>query len=443
MLESFDKNKLIIFSCVVALVVGLIGFFIYKGLSKPPPEKMTLQFWGTFDDGSYYEDAIKGFKATNPNVNIVFRQLPYGEYHDALVKAFAANAGPDIFMIHNTWLPQNYNYVQPMPDSIPDYNKPDEQFTFKKFQEIFTDVAVNDLTVDQTVFGVPLYIDTLALYYNKDLFNTAGITTPPKTWEEFVKDIPLLTKKNSQGNITQSAAAIGTAKNINRSIDVLSLLMLQSGARMTNDANTSATFAEPISGFQAGQQALEFYTDFANPAKTDRYTWNDQLDYSIDAFANGKTAMMFNYSHHLATLHEKSLRLNFGVAMMPQPVDAKIRVDYANYWGLVVAKQSKHPVEAWKFLTHIRRTDEIIPYINISQRPPARKDLIDKLRNNPEFGVFAPQALTARSWYQVETATIESLFAKMIDDVNFNRATIRAALDEAQNKVNVLMKKAK
>lgn len=436
MLESFDTKKLIIFGSIVVVLIVVIGFFIYAGLSKKPPEKITLQLWGTFDDGSYYKDAIDGFKTLYPNVTIVYRQVPFSEYESGLVDAFSTGTGPDIFMIHNTWLPKEYKRMQPLPETKTPL------FTFKQFQETFTDVAVNDLTANQTIFAMPLYTDTLALYYNKDMFNTAGITTPPTTWEQLVSEIPALTRIDARGNITQSAIALGTSKNINRAPDILSLLMLQSGARMSDDSNTAATFADPVNGFKAGEQAMQFYTDFANPAKPDRYTWNDAQDYSIDAFANSKVAMMLNYSHHLNTLHDKSLRLNFGVAPMPQPAAATTRVDYANYWALAVAKQSQHPIEAWQFLIYLTSTDAAISYVNTSQRPPATRALIDKLRTNPEYGVFAPQALTARSWYEIDNTVIDTLFTKMIDDVNFNRATIKDALQSAQSQINVLMRKA-
>ncbi len=438
MLESFDTKKLIIFSSVVAVVLGMGGFFLFRGATAPPLEKIALQFWGTFDDASFFSTAISEFETAHPNVSIVFRKVSYAEYERALINSFATQSGPDIFMLHHNWLPKHYRLTRPVPDKDPITKAP--ILTFKEYLDTFPDVTVADFTVDQTIFGVPLYIDTLALYYNKDMFNTAGITRPPATWEELATYLPLLTKFDSRGNILQSAIALGSAKNINRAPDILSLLMLQSGARMTNDDNTAVTFAEGIGGFEAGEQAVQFYTDFANYGKADRYTWNDQLEYSIDAFANGKTAMMLNYSHNLATIKAKNPRLNFGIARMPQPEGARERIDFANYWGLVVAQQSKYPVEAWQFLKHLTMTDAIVSYVNASQRPPARRDHIDSLRNNPEYGIFAPQALTAKSWYQIDSTKIDELFMALIEDVNYNRATIRGALDSVQNQINILMR---
>jgi hypothetical protein len=55
------------------------------------------------------------------------------------------------------------------------------------------------------------------------------------------------------------------------------------------------------------------------------------------------------------------------------------------------------------------------------------------------LGVFATQALTARSWFQVDNIAIETIFADMIDNVILGRLTIRKALQEAESRVSVLM----
>jgi len=285
-------------------------------------------------------------------------------------------------------------------------------------------------------------VDTLALYYNRDLFNTAGITSPPKTWDEFNDDVKNLTVLDSRGNITRSGAAIGTADNINRSTDILTLLMLQSGVKMTNDSHTTATFSQSVNGEDVGQRALQYYTDFANPSKKSVYTWNDQQHYSIDAFVEGSTAMMFNYSHQIATVRSKSARFNFGIAPAPQIAGTPVAVNFANYWAPTVSKQSKNPITAWKFLVYLSSAAGDASYVNASDRPSARRDLLEQQKSDPDLGAFAQQALSARSWYQIDNSAIETIFAGMINDVNFGRASVRDALDAAESKVNVLKARA-
>ena len=74
-------------------------------------------------------------------------------------------------------------------------------------------------------------------------------------------------------------------------------------------------------------------------------------------------------------------------------------------------------------------------------RPAARRDLVEAQRTTPERGIFAVQSLSARSWYQADNVAIETIFAKLIEDVIFNRFSVRDALRQAENQVSVIMAK--
>jgi multiple sugar transport system substrate-binding protein len=338
-------------------------------------------------------------------------------------------------MIHNTWLPKRGNLLAPMPASIPGEKQP--LFTLQSYKDQFVDVVSQDLVYQGYIYGVPLYVDTLALYYNKDLFNNAALTRPPQTWDEVNTDVPLLTKFDQRGNISQAGIALGTARNINRSTDILMDMMIQSGTRMTDDTNSAASFDANVQGQPVGRIALQYYTDFANPSKQ-TYSWDENQHYSIDAFSEGNLAMMVGYSHEAALVKAKSPRLNFDVAPMPQASLANVR-NFANYWGAGVSKTSKNINDAWQFLAYLSSKNGESAYLNATGRPAARRDLIDLQRSEPNIGVFAVQALTAKSWFQADNVAIESIFAEMIDDVNFNRATPQEAISRAQSRVTVLM----
>jgi hypothetical protein len=68
-------------------------------------------------------------------------------------------------------------------------------------------------------------------------------------------------------------------------------------------------------------------------------------------------------------------------------------------------------------------------------------DLIDTQKYDTDLGVFAQQALTARSWFQADSVAIESIFADMIDNVILGRQTVRQALQEAESQVSVLLER--
>ncbi|HXV27296.1 MAG TPA: extracellular solute-binding protein [Candidatus Paceibacterota bacterium] len=394
-----------------------------------------LTFWGTFDDVAVMDGAIREYQRANPGVKVLYSVFPYADYERELVNALAAGTGPDIFMAHHTWLPKHGDKMLAAPERVAGEDQP--FFTVAQFRNTFVDVAEQDLTAGGLVYAMPLYMDTLALYYNRDVFGSAGVALPPATWQDFLDVVPKLVIKDENFNIVQAAVPLGTARNVNRSTDILMMLMLQNGVRMVNDQLTQATFSTSVDGQPVGENALTFYTQFAMPTQQ-VYTWNDAQDYSVDAFAAGKAAMMLNYSHQIPLIRAKNPRLNFTVAPAPQHNVADART-YASYFAVAVSRQTASPAAAWRFVRYLTAGDGTVTYLNASLRPSARRDLIDQQQHDTDLGVFARQALTARSWFQVDSTAIETIFADMIENVILGRQTVRQALQQAQSAVSVRM----
>ena len=434
------NNKLFLIAggLVIVAIVLIAVVLLSRGFGPVDGgQPADLQFWGVFDDSGVFRQSIDAFRLDHPEINVTYRQFTFEDYEKALINAFASGAGPDIYMIQNTWLPRYEDKILPLPQQIPGQDT--ALFTLREFREQFVDVAEKDLVVGDEIYGLPLYIDTLALYYNKDIFNSLGISQPPQTWNDFNEYAESITIADSRNNISRAGAAIGTARNINRSTDILSLLMLQSGVPMTDSDQVGAEFSNITDGKDLGEVALEYYTDFANPAKR-VYTWNDGLHYSIDAFQEGNVAMTFNYSHQIPLLRSKAPRLNFAVAPMPQ-LNFSQSLNYANYWAPTVSKFSKSGQQAWEFLVFLSSNEGVVSYLNNTGRPTARRELIEQQKNDLDLGVFANQALSAVSWYQVDALAVENIMADMIEDVNFGRRSISEALRTAENKINVLMQR--
>lgn len=428
---------------IIVVAVFITFILVIRNIGGGTTKPVTLTFWGVYDDRTAFDKVIQDFQSQNLGVSVKYLQVPYDQYESTLVNALAAGTGPDVLMIHNTWLPKHGDKLAVMPAGTvnPDAQK---AYTFQDFQTQFVDVAAQDLTYQNQIYALPTYVDTLALYYNKDLFNTAGITRPPQTWSEVNTDVGLLTKLDAHNNIVQSGIALGTARNINRSTDILMDMMIQSGVQMTNtpaagQTPQTATFDASVNGQQVGQIALQYYTDFANPQRQ-TYSWNDSQHYSIDAFTEGTLAIMLGYSHDTPTVRSKAPRLNFAMAPMPQASLSDIR-NFANYWAVGVSKSSVNQAAAWKFVTYLASKAGATTYLNATSRPAARRDLIDLQRSDPDLGLYAVQALTARSWWQADNTAIETIFANMIDNVNYGRATIRDALSHAASQITVLMQK--
>lgn len=427
---------------ILPLFLVLI-FLVSSGFGCRNPrgeEEITIVVWNLWDDSSQWRPLIEAYETIHPNIRIKYYKKNYQEYEQELINALAAGKGPDIFVINNSWLPRYFDKIKPISqDLITDSQK---LITEREFKETFVDVAYQDFVADGQIYAVPFSVDTLALYYNKDLFNTVGIPEPPETWEEFKNAVERLTKIDQYGNIVRAGAAVGTAKNVNRSTDILSLLMLQSGAQMTNSNHSNAIFNQGIEiggkDYSPGLTALHFYTDFANVSKR-VYTWNPRMHYSIDSFYEGKAAMMFNYSYHIPTIKAKAAKLNFGIAPIPQIKGSEVDVNYANYWANAASAWSAHPTECWDFILFIAQKENLEKYLAETNKPTARRDLVIKQIDDINLGVFTEQALTARSWWQVDDKTIETIFAEMIESIVLGRKSAGEAINLAVTQVDRLM----
>ena len=447
MLNYILKNKIVFLGLVVLiLVAGSAALIIFGRNVTPPAVKMT--FWGTYEDADVFKPLIKKYQEQFPYNQIKYVEIDYKDYEDRLQEEMLQNRGPSIFMIHNSWLPryQKRSLLKPMPEKT----TPDEEFALRDFQNRFVDVVVDDFVEQGQILAMPLYVDTLALYYNKDILNSAGIANPPSTWQDFLETVIQLTQKTEDEEIIRAGVALGTADNVNQSADILSLLMMQSGAEMVDRQEQKAVFNEmaDLDGdgkneFSPGQQALLFYTSFADPDSSN-YTWNDWIDtpYSIDAFYQGKAAMIFDYAYNMETIRKKSPYLNFDIAPMPQHKDAQVKVDYADYWGLAVSSKSMVPDRAWHFINWLTKPENIKDYLALKEnRPTACRDLIEQQKQDLDLGVFAQQSLTARSWYQVDNFAIEEIMDNMIKSVVLEGKAISSAINEGVEQITYLMRK--
>jgi len=419
---------------VIAFVVILLGT-----INKKQCTPANLEMWGLYDESEVFREFIQDFKDSNKcSIEIVYKKMSADTYEQDLINAFASGKGPDIWLMHNTWLPKHKDKIAELPQETLNFSTAD-------FQTTFVEVAENDLTDRGKIYGLPLYIDTLALFYNKDYFNTAGIIAPPETWDELVNDdLEKLIKKTQWGDIERAGISLGTAENINRSTDILSLIMLQNGTKIISDDKKTTGISGSVTldgkSYYPGREALRFYTDFSNPTKK-IYTWNRQMPYSIDAFANGESATMLSYAYQISTIKSKSPYLRYGISPMLQTKDRKIDINYANYWAYTVSKQSKSPETAWNFLFYLIQKENAKRYSQLTNRPVAQRGLIEwQKTDNPNLAVFAGQILTARSWYQIDSAKIEKNLSDAIESIVLGGATIDQSIGILNGQINLLMK---
>jgi multiple sugar transport system substrate-binding protein len=384
------------------VIAGIIVLFLIISFSLKPSESKAanLVIWGTIESPELFTDLAKSY-IQETKVKIAYIIKDEKTYEQELVNALAAGSGPDIFFFKNTWLLKHYNKVQPAPKSL---------FTAQAIDQSYPQAVLRDFTSGDNVYAIPLYLDTLALFYNQSLLDQAAIPFPPKTLEELVEMTPRLTKFNERRDILYSGMALGTATNISHAADILPLLMVQAGSDIVNE-DLNITFHRT----NAGAQALSFYTQFTKP-KNKVYSWDEKMGNSIEELARGKVAMAIGYASDIRIIRSVSPYFNFKIVPMPQPQDIRLRKDYANYWGLAVNKQSKYKQAAWELISFLSQNEPAENFARRTNLPPAKRILLDKFKNQPIMDVFSRQAYTAISWPQADPSLIEQIFKTGISE---------------------------
>lgn len=453
-------KKIIILAIIIA-TVSVSGFGC-KTVSKDVQEKMqpiTLNYWRVWDGPDDFDPLLKAYQELHPFISINYRKLTYDEYEAALLDALAEDRGPDIFSIQNTWVREYQTKIAPLPESVT-MVYPVTKGTLKKevipelrttrsitpadvknsfVDTVYGDVVLNDAGKDK-IYGLPLSVDTLGMYYNKDLLNNAGIAELPLYWnKDFQQDVKKLTKQDVKGDLIQSGVALGGSTNVERSTDVLAALMMQNGAVMMDGASVRFNVIPDIfkeRGYNPGMEAVRFYTDFANPAK-EVYSWNNQLDSSLKRFIDGKLAIFFGYSYHMPVIQAQAPKLNFAVTKFPQIEGNPNEANVANYWVETVSAKSKYKNEAWDFIQFITtKPDQVKKYLDLTKHPTALRSLIDEQLADDQLKVFAAQLLVAKSWYRgKDILAAEKAMNEMIDGVVANPDKIEEIVNVAASRV--------
>jgi len=468
------KKRLFFLFVIITILPGF-GLKCTPANVESKMQPITLNYWRVWDGPDAFADIIANYNKLHPFITINYRQLRYDEYEKELIEAFATDRGPDIFSIQNTWVRKykNKGLIVPMPaeitmvypitkgsikkEVIPEL-KTKKSITLKEIKNNFVDVVYDDVVVTENgaskVYGLPLSIDTMALFYNKDLFNNAGISSPAEYWDaKFQSDVKKLTKQNNKGEIVQSGVALGGGKNINRSFDILSVLMMQNYTEMIDQSGAVKFQLIPENlknkNYSPGIDALRFYTDFSNPGK-EIYCWNKVMGDSLDLFSQGKIAMMFGYPYMLPQIKANAPKLNFAITKLPQ-IEGNDRVNFANYWTEVVSSKiisdpknlekgkeyAKNKNDAaWDFIQYMTGAEQVQSYLNKTKKTTALRSLVDKQKDDLEMGIFAEQVLTAKSWYKGNNAlAAEKIMEDLIDQTVTDREKINGNLNNASAKI--------
>lgn len=405
------RSLLLVVSIFSLLLVG----FGCKGLTEEQQaaiQPVTLQYWTVFGDTETLNTLAAEYKKIRPYVTINIRQVRYEEFDKLFVNALADDVAPDLVSVHARAVHKYAARLSAMPSAVrvssitvKGQYAPETIVTTENnvmpnltaIQRNYVGTVANDVVLDGKIYGLPLSLDALALYYNKDILDRSGVAVPPSTWGELNEAVKKTTKFDSNGRIIQAGIAMGTANTIDNSADLLALLMMQNGVTMLQ--NGRVTFADSLT--EAGEahpslEALRFYTDFARPTR-DVYSWSDTMGNALEAFARGRVAFYIGYAFDRPRLMARGPQLPYEILPMPQ-LNAPVNV--ANYWVETVTKKTKHPNEAWDFIRFLSQEENIKTYTDAARMPSPLRIHVTEQVKDVNLAPFASQVLTAKNWYR-------------------------------------------
>lgn len=380
------SKKFILILLVLFMLLGVVGVVIGVVLPKVSQStgEVNLTWWGLWEDAGVVEPLIAEYQQSHPNVTITYQKQSKEDYRERLDSTLSQGTGPDIFRIHNTWIPMFYAKLAPA----------DAVVSAGEFSQTFYPVASSDLVISGEVLAMPLMYDALALYVNDELLATFG-KSAPSTWSDLVETATTATVKDSSV-ITQAGVAMGITSNVDHWSEILALLMLQNRASLSNPNDAS--------GLGAG--AIGYFKQFA-----DKKLWDSTLPNSTFYFASGKLAMYFGPTWEY---HEiKAINPNLRFSVVPVPQVPKVTPDepnitYATYWVEGVSKTSEHSKEAWEFLKFLSSQESLRKlYAAESQSRQfgeayPRVDMKDEMLANPVLKSIIKDAPDAQSWYMAD-----------------------------------------
>src|SRR6476620_9614590 len=321
-----------------------------------PDATITYSIWGDPQEIKNQQAIVDAFHAASPKITVKVTVSDWEPYWDKLQTSLAGGDAPDVFAMDG-----------PL---FPDFQTRDVLLDLKPFIDRdgydlgkLADQAVTDFTTPDGQFGLPRDLNVVALYYNKAMFDAAGIPYPDDTWDwaKLTDVAKKLTLKDASGKTTQWGFYTESTDMEN----FWSEAVWQNGGDIISpDHKTSLVGSDQAAG------GIQFLQDLI---------WKDKVmpDAAItdalgDAFEQGQAAMESNGSWLVAT--HQAAGIDFGIA--PLPKGSAGQATSINPTGAVVYKGTKNPDAAWAFVKYLASPAAQTKIMDLKASMPANKEVL-------------------------------------------------------------------
>ncbi len=418
---------------VLLILVGVGVFALFGGIGgKSNIGVVTV--WGTLDQTTI-DQVLQNLRQTNKELSDVrYIQRTPSTYAADLINAMASGTGPDLFLIGQDEVFSFADKIQVVPYSV---------ISQATFINSYIDEGQLFLT-DQGALALPLLVDPLVMYWNRDMLAGAGVSQPPRYWSELITLAPKITKLDPSLTIQKSAVALGEWQNISHAKAILTTLFLQAGdpivARDTSGIQVVVFGTTPQNMPEnPAISALKFYTEFANPSKT-TYSWNRSLPKSQDAFTAGDVALYFGMASDYEALKARNPNLRFAVAPLPQIQGNSTTLTFGQMTGVALSRTAPNAAGALTAAQILTGPAAALAFAQANKLPPVRRDVVVDTSADAAQAVFVQSALVARAWLDVDKQKTDTLFAGMIESVISGKSELSSAVAEVSLSLGALLR---
>ncbi|MDD2972177.1 MAG: extracellular solute-binding protein [Lachnospiraceae bacterium] len=378
-------------------------------------EDIKIDFWEWGSD-ELFQQIVDGYTAIHPNVQIELVNNPWEDYWTKLPLALDGKDGPAIFNIHNSYHQNIVNYCAP-------YDIPTEDL-----EKDFNGVAAH--VIDGNVYYIDYGIMTGSVYYNKDMWEAAGLTDAdiPKTWDDMIAVAKKLTIKDGD-NIVQA----GWSFNDNVNSNYLMGVNYQLGQNLFDTDNKTCVVDNDATK-KVFQMLIDAYDKEGVGSK-------DFGTSATDSFGQGQAAMAIAWGWFNNTLQSDYPDINYGVFEIPtfdgDPY-AYNRYNGESTFGINKNADEKQQAVAQDIVKYFLANDELQVKFNLAMNTfPAKTSLADneEILSNKAMAAIADH-IDKYIWPGPVPATVEDSLKIAAENVFYNDMSIDEALKTAQDTIN-------
>ena len=420
----------------LCIIAGVIAFSTYKG-GGTATSLPTIAVWGTFPSETFNKYVASINTGLSQTISVNYTQKDAGSFSSEFVAALARGQGPDAILI-------------PMSQILPHEDKlaliPYTVLSQRSFLDTYVQEAGAYLVSNGST-ALPFTIDPLVMYWNRDMFNAAGIALPPKYWSDFTGTsvapglVQKLTSKDQNGNIRRSAVAMGDFSNMTHGREVLGSLLLQVGNPVTGQESNGTVVSTIRTGASADPAlALQYFTQFVDPSD-DNYSWNKGMQNDRSAFLSGSLATYFGFASELTDLRKRNPNINFDVAPLPQIKIGGQTATYGEMYGFSLVKSSSDVNGTYQIVSMLA-SPVYLGSLAQTMYLPTVVNALDEGATDPYISSFDKAALISRAWLDADPAKSRQVMSDMVSAVTSGQSSLSAAINAAGDRYDAILKKA-